>query len=148
MGGSMPRKWDAAFRAFQAKIKTFARNSYYTVPGFTAADMEQELLEVLWWCVFDYDPGKGATFNTFFQTSARNRISTLKRAATAVKRGSGVDASYLEEEALVGVSDELHMCESAEATVVRRINIAEYAAEHGSTGLRQLVRTQGTGALS
>lgn len=92
----MPEKWAAAQAAFRNKIHTFAVNSYRQIPGYSVEDMEQELMEVLWWCTFDYDPHRGATFNTFFQSSARNRISSLIRYSNAKRRKA--DWVSLEEE--------------------------------------------------
>lgn len=96
--GRMPEKWAAAQTAFSHKINTFARNCYRQIPGYSVEDVEQELLEVLWWCTFDYDPHHGATFNTFFQTSAHNRISSLIRYSEAKKRKA--EWTSLEDEAV------------------------------------------------
>jgi DNA-directed RNA polymerase specialized sigma24 family protein len=52
-------------------------------------DISQELLVVLWRCVQNYDPNRGASFNTLFQGSARNHVIGLVRTANAKKRGKG-----------------------------------------------------------
>jgi DNA-directed RNA polymerase specialized sigma24 family protein len=125
--GRMPEKWAAAYAAYARKIKTFARNSYRAIPGYSQEDVEQELLEVLWWCTFDYHPNNGATFNTFFQTSARNRIASLIRFANTAKRGSGeVQTTSLDIEELRDAIEETFACESVEDAVVRSITVREY----------------------
>lgn len=74
--------------AYRGTINTFARNSVFRLPGFAIEDVEQELLFVLWQCVQKYDPNKGASFNTLFQGSAKNKIISLIRAADTQKRKS------------------------------------------------------------
>lgn len=143
--GSMPAKWDATYKQYRAKVHTFARNSYYTIPGFAVEDMEQELLEVLWQCVFDYHPRHGATFNTFFQQSARNKISSLIRACETQKRKA--DIVSLDDDDIRTAIEEVFTDESPESTVLRRMEIREYVAAEGMSGLRQLLHTEGMSAL-
>lgn len=121
--GRMPVKWAAAQAAFGNKIKTFARNSFHQVPGFSQEDMEQELLEVLWWCTFDYNPNRGATFNTFVQTSFRNRIGSLIKHANAQKRQA--EWVSLDVEAVALAVEHGHPTLSAEDIVMFRIMLRE-----------------------
>lgn len=141
----MPKKWDAAYTDYKKKIHTFARNSFFSVPGFAVEDMEQELLEVLWWCTFDYHPRNGATFNTYFQTAAHNRISTLIRASTTMKRSADVTSLDIDE--VRAAIEEIFLDESAESTALRKISIREYVVAEGEPALRMLLKTQGIGAL-
>lgn len=121
--GRMPAKWAASQAAFAGKITTFARNSYHQVPGFSQEDMEQELLEVLWWCTFDYDPNRGATFNTFVQTSFKNRIGTLIKHANAQKRAA--EWVSLDIEAVAAVVEQGNPIMSAEDIGMFRIMLSE-----------------------
>jgi hypothetical protein len=107
--------------------------------------MEQELTEVLWWCVFDYHPDRGATFNTFFQTSARNRISSLQRSARTIKRSA--ELISLDDDEVRASIEAVFDDESAETTVVRRIMVREVVEVEGIYGLRQLIRNHGMGVL-
>lgn len=135
--GRMPEKWSSAQSAFSAKLKTFARNSYRQVPGFTQDDMEQELMEVLWWCTFDYHPDRGATFNTFVQTSWRNRIGTLIRFSKTQKRdGQTVSLSdeavaYAVDAVLSERSWQASEAQSAEDAALLRIMLEEQVTERG-----------------
>lgn len=85
-GTTETERFEAAQVEYKSKIKTFARSAYKQLPGHSVEDVEQELLVVLWRCVQNYDPNKGATFNTLFQGSARNRIISLVRFASSQKR--------------------------------------------------------------
>lgn len=80
------RNFEQAQVAYRGTIRTFAYNCVHQLPGFAIEDIEQELLFVLWKCVQNYDPNKGASFNTLFQGSARNKVISLVRAAGTQKR--------------------------------------------------------------
>lgn len=135
--GRMPEKWEAAQKSFGKKLKTFARNSYSQIPGMSQEDMEQELLETLWWCTFDYNPNGGATFNTFVQTSWRNRIGTLKRSASTQKRAcvtvslDEASVAFAVDAILADRSWASSDSQSAEDTALLRIMIREQVAERG-----------------
>lgn len=124
-------QWELAQREFGKKVQTFARNSAYAVPGYDEADMEQELLVVLWECVQNYDPGKGARFNTYFQTSAKNRIVSLIRRFQA--RSRIADVSSLDVEAVALAVDEVFAKGySAEDTALLRMEIVDAVDRYGS----------------
>lgn len=89
---------------YSPKIATFARKTYYFIPGFEQQDLEAEMLEVLWKCVESYDPNRGAGFNTLFWRSARRRLISIKRHYAAKKRAA--EWVMLDEEAFVSVCDE------------------------------------------
>lgn len=140
--GSMPAKWQLAFKAFSKKINTFARNSFYVVPGFTVEDMEQELLEVLWRCVFEYHPKNGATFNTLFTQSAMNRIGSLKRTANALKRRA--EWVSLDQEDIGRMVEEAFLSEDTESKVLRRMMVVEeFTATYGVDELEYVIRNAG-----
>lgn len=84
---TLEQRFDAARREHAGTIRTFARNCVFQLPGFDLDDVQQELLVVLWRCVKNYDPNRGASFNTLFQGSARNHVIGLVRTANAQKRG-------------------------------------------------------------
>lgn len=143
--GSMPAKWDAAYAAYKGKINTFARNSYYRIPGYTVKDMEQELAEVLWWCVFDYHPRNGASFNTFFQTSAKNKIASLIRHHSALKRTA--ELVSLETEELQATIDDIFTTMSPEDVIVSRLTVQEYVVEMGPKAFGKFIKRNGVGSL-
>lgn len=76
---SFPYRWRLTYEAYRKKIHTFARNEVWRLQGYAVEDLEQELLEVLYNTVLDYDPNRGAKFNTYFTQRAKNRIATLAR---------------------------------------------------------------------
>lgn len=129
----LPEQWEAAQTAYKGKIATFARNSSYAVPGYDEVDMEQELLIVLWQCVRNYDPGKGARFNSYFQGSAKNRIVSLIRAANT--KGRQAEWVSLDVEAVQRAVDEVFQEQDPEATAILRITLREAIAEHGVKAL-------------
>jgi DNA-directed RNA polymerase specialized sigma24 family protein len=131
---SVDDQWAAAQREFGKKVKTFARNSAYAVPGYDEVDMEQELLVVLWECVVNYDPGKGARFNTYFQTSAKNRIVSLIRRFQALSRTAEV-ASLDVEAVSLAVDEVFAKGYSAEDTALLRMEVREAVATHGEASL-------------
>lgn len=93
-------RWDAASPAYERKISTFARTHFTKIPGYGQDDLESELREVLWHCVQRYDPNEGATFNTFFWQSAKNRFADLVKAAFRKKRQANVHTESLDTEAV------------------------------------------------
>jgi DNA-directed RNA polymerase specialized sigma24 family protein len=76
-----PEKFALAYDAFKGKIRTFARNAVHSIPEMDIEDIEQELCYILMRCVRDYDPNKGASFNTLTQGSFQRKIMDLKRKA-------------------------------------------------------------------
>lgn len=128
---SLEQKWEAAQREYAGKIRTFARNSYYKMPGFDVSDVEQELLVVLWECVMNYDPTKGAKFNTYFQQSAKNRIITLIRYFAAKRRTAPVGITTLDDEAIRDAVEETVYQKDLQETVLDRLLLEELVAEHG-----------------
>lgn len=108
MCGSMGDKFLAALREYDGKIRTFARNSAYALPGYDVEDVEQELRVVLWQCCEKYDPSKGARFNTYFQQIAINRIRDLIRKSQTEKRvGDKMLVSLDRDDVAVAVSHEI-----------------------------------------
>lgn len=118
--------FEKAQLAYRGTIRTFARNSTYQLPGFDLDDIESELLVVLWRCVLNYDPNKGASFNTLFQGSARNRIIGLIRKAETIKRKA--IWINLDDEAVRAAVDERLQVGSAEDSALAMIEIKERLA--------------------
>jgi RNA polymerase sigma factor (sigma-70 family) len=129
MGEVSAERWDAAQRAYRGKIRTFARNSVRQLPGYEVADVEQELLVVLWQCVEKYDPNRGASFNTLFQGSARNKIISLIRRYSTQSRKALVMS--LDEEAVRTVIEDTLSTSSAEDIALMRILIGEAVTQLG-----------------
>lgn len=71
---------------YAPKIRTFAEKTWRFLPGYDRADLEQEMVEVLWRCVLAYDPNRGARFSTLFWRSARRQLITIRRYVGAQKR--------------------------------------------------------------
>jgi RNA polymerase sigma factor (sigma-70 family) len=86
---TLEERFRVAQQQYKGTIRTFARNCVFQLPGMDVEDVCQELLMVLWKCVQNYDPNRGASFNTLFQGSARNQVIGLVRTANAQKRGKG-----------------------------------------------------------
>lgn len=111
-----PASFDAnfaeAYREFKKKINTFARNSSYAVEGYDVEDMEQELCMVLARTVRDYDPDRGASFNTLFQGNCKRRISDLIRLMNT--KGRKATIVYLEAEEVSRAVDSIFRAASAE----------------------------------
>jgi len=104
---------------YQRKIHTAASRAYKQLPGFATEDVEQELLEVLWHCVAEYDPNNGAKFNTYFWQCARNKISDLTRRATTIMRQSEnfvtlIASEDLDEDTFTTICDKYRQEISAE----------------------------------
>lgn len=123
-------RWAAAQTRYKGTIRTFARNCVNQLPGFSLEDIEQELLVVLWKCVLNYDPDKGASFNTLFQGSARRRVISLIRTASTLSR-TGTNVS-LDIEAVAAAVDEYVSSCSAEDRLVARLELQDYISEHGA----------------
>jgi len=122
-------KWELAQAAYAGKVRTFARNSHDSIPGYDQDDVEQELLIVLWECTVAYDPNKGASFNTYFQQSAKNRVISLIRHASTKSRSAVVVSLGIE--AVAAAVDECLAITSAEDLALMRITIREYVNEFG-----------------
>jgi RNA polymerase sigma factor (sigma-70 family) len=107
---------------YAGKIKTAARNSYFKIPSYSADDMEQELLVVLWESVEMYDPDRGATFNTFFWMRARQKIGMLDRHWNGMKMRKATLVSLEVEAVAAAVEDAVeHM--SAEDSALLRMEV-------------------------
>lgn len=89
-------KFNLAYEAFKGKIKTFSRNAVGTIPGMDIEDIEQELCYSLMRCVRDYDPAKGASFNTLAQGSFQRKIIDLRRKANTKSRSAVI--VYLDQD--------------------------------------------------
>lgn len=113
----------SALKMMNRKITTFARNSFFHVPGFSVEDMEQELLQVLWLAVQSYDPVKGSTFNSFAQQCFRNRIGSLRREVTSQKRSAEIVS--LDVEAVQTALEARRSLPSAEDRVMDRETLRE-----------------------
>ena len=129
----LAEKWEAAQQAYGGKVKTFARNSYRQIPYTDQADIEQELLVVLWECVMSYDPNRGACFNTYFQQSAKNKVISLIR-HHQTKGRAGQVVSMSEEAVEFAVNDTIAMT-SAEDLAMMRVELREYVMAHGEDAL-------------
>lgn len=137
----LEEKWEAAQLMYGRKVKTFARNSFRQIPYHDQCDMEQEMLIVLWECVRAYDPNKGASFNTFFQQCAKNRITSLIRHYSTKSRAAVVTS--LSDEAVAAVVEEYLTPLTAEDQALLRMELREIVALHGegvfdATGRRRL----------
>lgn len=122
-------KWEATQRLYGRKCNTFARNCYYGLPGFDVEDVEQEMLIVLWRCVRNYDPNKGASFNSFFQQCAKFRVRDLLRQANT--KGRKAEIVYLNEEDLQFAIEAYLSVDSAEVVALQRAEIDRYVLEYG-----------------
>lgn len=127
---SFEEKWGLAQARYKGTIRTFARNCVRQLPGFELADVEQELLVVLWRCVNNYDPDKGASFNTLFQGSARNRIISLIRTANTKGR-QGISVSLSDEAVSAAVDDIMNELGTEERCMLRD-ELREYVSEVGA----------------
>lgn len=126
-------KWEATYSAYYGKVRTFARNSYRQVPYTSQEDIEQELLVVLWECVVNYDPNRGACFNTYFQQSAKNKVISLIR-HHETKGRAGQVVSMSEEAVEFAVNDTIAMT-SAEDLAMMRVDLREFVLAHGEDAL-------------
>jgi DNA-directed RNA polymerase specialized sigma24 family protein len=135
---SFEEKWELAQKRYKRTIKTFARNCVNQLPGYDQADVEQELLVVLWKCVINYDPDKGASFNTLFQGSARNRCITLVRTASTKSR-TGINVS-LDVDAVAAAVDEAFQEQSTEDRCMFREEVRELVSQYGADAIMNGVR--------
>lgn len=101
---SFEEKWALAQVRYKGTIRTFARSFNSQIRNMDQEDIEQELLVVLWKCVLNYDPSKGASFNTLFQGSAKNKCISLVRTANTKSR-KGVNVSLADEDIERAVDD-------------------------------------------
>lgn len=106
------RRFEAAQVSYKRTIRTFARNCVHQLPDMDIEDIEQELLVILWKACVNYDPDRGASFNTLFQGSARNRVISLVRHYNTKGR-KGLVVSLSDEDIAAAVAD-LHADGSAE----------------------------------
>jgi hypothetical protein len=88
------------------------------------ADIENELLEVLWLACNSYDPDRGAKFGTHFWNMARNRLIDLHKAASRKKRVGDYERVSLDSDAIRNLI-ELITVSSAEDEVLARITVIE-----------------------
>jgi RNA polymerase sigma factor (sigma-70 family) len=126
---SFEEKWQLAYRRYKGTIRTFARSFYGQITGYATEDIEQELMEVLWRCVENYNPDRGASFNTLFQGSARNRCITLVRTSNTKSR-TGINVP-LDDEAVALAVDEMFQEQSTEERCMIRQDIRELVVEYG-----------------
>lgn len=129
----LAEKWEAASRLYGGKVRTFARNSYRQIPDHEQTDVEQELLVVLWECVVHYDPQKGASFNTYFQQSAKHKVISLIRHYQTKSRTAVVVS--LSDEAVEAAVGEMLSVTSAEELALMRMTIREFVLENGEEAL-------------
>lgn len=122
-------RWEATQVLYGQKVRTFARNSYRQIPDHEQCDVEQELLLVLWDCVIHYDPNMGASFNTYFQRSAKNRIITLIRHYETKSRSAPTVS--LGDDAVATAVDGYLSVASAEEVGLMRLQITEYVTRYG-----------------
>lgn len=122
-------KWELAQKRYRKTIRTFARNFVNQLPGFDIEDVEQELLMMLWKCVNNYDPNRGASFNTLFQGTALRRCISLVRTANTKGR-KGVTVS-LDVEAIGQAVNDYFSEDSAEDNALRRLQVVELVEEFG-----------------
>lgn len=128
---TVEQKFALALEQFGRKIRTFARNSFYKLPGYDVSDVEQELRVVLWDCVQTYNPDKGATFNTYFQQCAHNKIASLIRFAQAKTRVANTMTITLEDDAVrYVVENQTAQMDSGEIALMR-MQLQDIAEEHG-----------------
>lgn len=128
-------RFEQAERAFRGTIRTFAYNCVKQLPDMDLDDISQELLTVLWRCVQNYDPDRGASFNTLFQGCARRHVIGLVRAANVQKRGKGRITS-LDPEAFALAVEQMSTEGSAEDWYFA-------LAEHGDKFVEELERSAG-----
>lgn len=129
----LSKKWDLAYQRYRGTMRTFARNSVNQIPDMDIEDIVQELTVVLWECTMKYDPNRGASFNTLFQGSAKNKIITLIRRGQTQKRTAVVTS--LDDDAVRVAVDSLVQNESSEDHCLRRMELDEAIDEYGMEAL-------------
>jgi DNA-directed RNA polymerase specialized sigma24 family protein len=126
-------RFEAAAIEYRGTIRTFARNCVRQLPSTEIEDVEQELLTVLWKCVQNYDPDRGASFSTLFQGSARNKIIGLVRHNNTLKRKGEYLLTSLDAEDVSAAIEGLRSEASAEDWFFA-------IAEHGPRLRREMAR--------
>lgn len=127
------QKWELAQARYRGTMRTFARNSVNQIPDMEMEDIVQELTIVLWECVLKYDPNRGASFNTLFQGSCKNKIITLIRRGQTQKRSAVVTS--LDVESVRLVFEDLIQQESSEDTSLRKMELDEAIETYGVEAL-------------
>lgn len=128
-----------AIERYRGTISTFARRSAHKLPDLDQEDIEQELYIVLWKCVENYDPDRGASFNTLFQGSAHNRIITLIRHYETVMRKPKQNLFRLDaEDVSAAVSAMMPTAASAEDWYIA---VAEHGAAFAAEEAKSKART-------
>lgn len=127
----LEERWQLAQERHLGTIKTFARNSYYKMPSFDREDVEQELLVVLYECVVNYDPDKGATFNTYFQQSARNKVISLIRYFEAKTRVANAQTMDLDDDAVRFAVEKAQRGVTSEDIALQRMELQKVYDEQG-----------------
>lgn len=123
-----PHKFDLAYAAFKGKIRTFSRNAM-PIPGMDIEDVEQELCQTLMRCVRDYDPNKGASFNTLTQGSFQRKIMDLKRKAHT--KGRTATLVYLDaEDVREAISNMITDGQTAEEIAIAPYGLDEVQLEY------------------
>lgn len=110
---------------YKRRIRKMAWESKDLLPSTEVCDLEQELLEVLWLCCNAYDPDRGATFSTFFETSARRRLTDLHRTASRKKRVGDYSRVWLEDQSLRYAIESVRLEESAEEFALAEMHVIE-----------------------
>ena len=123
-------KWEHAQRLYGGKVKTFARNARGQVRGFDEDDLVQELLVVLYESVLYYDPDYGgASFNTFFQRNAKNRVITLIRFGSTKGRTAIVQS--MTDDVVLAEMDLAVAEPAADEQALLRIEIQGFVDKYG-----------------
>lgn len=136
---SFEQKWDLAYKRYRGTMNTFARNFVNQIPGHDEDDLVSVLHEVLWKCIENYDPERGASFNTLFQGSAQRRLISMVRTANTKKRTAVLVSLDVEETA--AAIDEAMSDESAEDSVLRRMDFCEVLVEYGPEVIEKALTT-------
>lgn len=118
-------RFQTAYIAYEAKIRTYSRAHFRSIPGYDQDELEAELLEVLWTACRKYDPDRGATFNTCFWEFAKRRIIDMKRSAFRLKRVANLNAETLEEIGVQIAVEEATVRPSAEDEALARLAVEE-----------------------
>lgn len=127
----LEERWRLAQERYRGTIRTFARNSYYKMPSFDQEDVEQELMVVLYECVMKYDPDKGATFNTYFQQSARNKVISLIRYFEAKTRVANQGVLDLDDDAVRFAVERAQRGVTSEDIALQRMELQKIYDEQG-----------------
>lgn len=93
--------------------------------GYEQEELEAVLLEVLWLTVENYDPNRGATFNTCFWEYVRNRVIDLKKSAFRQKRSVRLYCESLDVDAFRTAVEQITEHPSAEDEVLAKLSVVE-----------------------